>query len=130
MGKDLREVKFLDKWHRLAIDSGAADDKTFGLTGTAGGLDSLTERRANNAARSLEFLVAGEHVIYAVRERATNVLVIFATEDDGMPCRDGLEALEVLRQVPRQVPVAPDDIVFRNSYNCGNKHSKWLVVGG
>ena len=130
MGKDLREVKLFDTRHRLALDGGTADDKAFRLAGTAGGLDSLIERRADDAAWSLKILVAGEHVVYAVRERASNVFVVLATEDDGMPCRDGLEALEVLRQVPRQVPVAPDDIVFRNSYNCGNKHSQWLVVGG
>ena len=123
MRQDLCQVKFIDKRHGFAIDGGTANNEAFGLACGTGSLDSLPKGGADNATGGLEILVTGQHVVYAVRERASDVLVILAAKDDGMPRRDGLEALEVLRKVPRQVPVAPDDIVFRNSYNCGNKHN-------
>ena len=120
MGQNLCQVEFIDKRHGFAIDGGTANDEAFGLASGTGSLDSLSKRGADNATGSLEVLVAGQHVVYAVRERAADVLVILAAKDDGMTCRDGLESLEVLRKVPRQVTVATDDIVFRNSYNCRN----------
>ena len=126
MGQDPRQVELVDKRHRLAIDGGTANNEAFGLASITGGFDSLSQRRTDDAAGSLEVLVAGERVVYAVRERASDILVVLAAKDDGMTRSDGLEALEVLRKVPRQVSIAPDDIVFRNSDNCGYKHWGYL----
>ena len=120
MRQNSRQIELFDLWHRFTVHGGTANDKALRLACGAGGLDSLTERRAYNAARGLKFLVSGEHVVRAVRQRTADIVVILATEDDGMPCGNRLEALEILRKVPRQVPIAPNDIVFRNSYNCRN----------
>ena len=101
MRQNLCQVKFIDKRHGFAIDGGTANNEAFGLASGTGCLDGLSKRGADNATGGQEVLVTGQHVVYAVRERASDILVVLAPKDDGMPRRDGLEALEVLRKVPR-----------------------------
>lgn len=122
IGKDLGEVKLLDAWHRFAVYRGAADDEAFRFVGGAGCLDGSLKRCAHDATRRFESGISRKHVVRAVWKRTPDVVVILATEDNGMPGRNRLEALEVKRQVPRQMTITANYVIRRNSDNCRNQH--------
>ena len=128
IGEDTRHIKFLHQGHRLAVDRRAANDKAFRLVGGAGRFNRLRKIATHDAARSLERRIARQHVIGAVREWPSDIVVILTAEHNRMPRRNRLESLEIGGQVPRQVSVASNDVILRNCNYCRNQHKTLRIL--
>ena len=109
---DMSNIKFVDEGKELAIDGAAADDE--GILLVADHIEHGGDGMSHLGALVTEGGVVRQDYIAAFGEWATRKRVpCVATHDDGMAGSQCLEALEVVGDMPKEVVVLADGVVFK-----------------
>ena len=121
-----RQIKLFCQRKGLLIDACSSDNENFFLFGA--GKQRCRQRRKDFRSRERDVAAAQHHIPPIGKSTLWEGLERLSSHDDGMPRRQCLEVLHIIRQMIDEPVVEPDGSVFGDCDNNAEGHEEGFGV--